>query len=340
MRIAIISVTSDGTAFSSALAEKLDGFHTDRYAFEKYADENSSPFSSVYDLAAEIFGEYDALVFICAAGIAVRAVGAIAASKVSDPAVICMDERGRFVIPLLSGHLGGANALAEIIAKKVGALPVITTATDIGGKFSPDSFAKANGLVISDMTLAKKIAAGVLNGEKIGFFSECPVKNIPHIFSENAEIGIVVGEGKKFSETLELIPKNIILGIGCKRDTSCENLESFVFKLLEKNSVNSCRICAVATIDLKKDEPALISLCKRLGVTLRTFTAEELSAVEGEFSHSDFVLKTTGTDNVCERSAAACGGEIFLRKQAENGMTLALAQLPVEIDFNKRILQI
>ena len=118
------------------------------------------------------FQECAGLIFIGAAGIAVRAVAPFVVSKASDPAVLCMDEQGRFVISLLSGHLGGANELTREIAALTGAVPVITTATDAGGRFSVDDFARRENLYLDDLKLAKEVAAAVLEERTIGLYSD------------------------------------------------------------------------------------------------------------------------------------------------------------------------
>ncbi len=123
----------------------------------------------------EAFAEFDALVFVGATGIAVRSIAPFLKSKTSDPAVLCVDELGKFVIPLVSGHIGGANELAARLAGALGAVAVITTATDLNGRFAVDVFAKKNQLWISDMKLAKQISADILDGKKIGFASDFPL---------------------------------------------------------------------------------------------------------------------------------------------------------------------
>lgn len=157
-----------------------------RFCFEKNSDEFSEKISDIYEVARKAFSENNALIFICSCGIAVRSAAPLINSKISDPAVIVIDDFGKFVIPILSGHIGGANRIAEIIAENVGAVPIITTATDVGGRFSPDSFAAANGLIITDINAAKSVAAAVLNNEKIGIKSDYPYKNIPCEIVENS----------------------------------------------------------------------------------------------------------------------------------------------------------
>ena len=265
-------------------------------------------------------------------------------SKQTDPAVIVIDDCGSFVIPILSGHIGGANALAERLADILGAQAVVTTATDTGGKFSPDSLAAANDLLITDLQAAKEIAAAVLNGEAVGIISSYSCKGMPSelIPGEGFRTGIVIGNGggrKPFPVTLELVPENIVLGIGCRRGTVCETIEAAVLTALEKAGIPAERICAVSTIDIKADEEGLTSFCKKHSLPLFTYSAQELSQVQGTFTSSGFVSSITGVDNVCERSAVKCsGGKLILRKTAGDGVTVAAAEKPVIIDFERKIL--
>lgn len=342
MKTALISITKNGTAISEKIAFSLKNKHQCvQYAFEKYSNENTSAFTSLSRIVSDIFNEYDALVFICACGIAVRTIAPHISSKLTDPAVIAVDEQGKFAVSLLSGHIGKANALTLKIADILKAVPVITTATDIGKKFSPDSFAAANKLHICEMERAKEIAAAVLNNEKIGLRSEYPVENLPKCFAENSDIGIKISEnlsGDPFKKTLHLVPKNIVLGIGCRRSTDMKVLENFILENLEKNNIRLWQISSINTIDLKKDEDAILRFSGKYNIPLKFFPTEQLMAVPGDFSRSEFVMKTTGADNVCERSACADGGRLFAPKCAGNGMTIAAARLPVHIDFEKEIL--
>lgn len=344
MRAAVISFTEKGRILSQKIADFLNETYTaERFCFHSHTDENAQSFDDVYALAAKLFNACDALVFVCASGIAVRAIAPHIRSKANDPAVIVIDDCGKFVIPLLSGHIGGANRFAQLIAENIGAVPVITTATDVGGRFSPDSFAKANGLVITDLDASKKIASAVLDGEKIGLLSEYPCENIPPEISldKACKIGIYIGTDdakKPFETTLFLPPKNIVVGIGCKRGTSCEMIEAHVTACFEAARISEERLCAAATIDIKSDEKGLLEFCRKRKIRLLTYSAEELMSVNGSFESSDFVLKTTGTDNVCERSIVCSGADPILPKTAGNGITAALGELPVSINFERKML--
>lgn len=343
MKIAVISVTENGRKISAQIAENLERTHDlRRFATEKYSDENAEKFSDLKAVTAKIFSEFEGIIFVCACGIAVRMIAPHIVSKTSDPAVVTVDEGGKFAVSLLSGHIGGANALTEKIAAAIGAIPVITTATDTGGKFSPDSFAVANKLHICEPELAKKCAAAVVNGEKIGFYSDYDCENFPaDFFANNSRLGVCVScDTKKnpFESTLHLVPKNISIGIGCKKNTPTEQLVNFVQKNLAESGVPVYRIKRLCTIDLKRDETAICELSKRYKIPAEFFSAEELMGTEGEFSSSDFVKKITGADNVCERAAAVGGGKIIAPKTAENGMTFALAEESFTINFERKIL--
>lgn len=339
MRIAVISVTEKGRVISEKIAASLSAHCVMRYCFHKHCDSGAKSFDKMGELVERLFPTNDALVFVCACGIAVRMIAPLVESKTADPAVVVVDDLGRFAISLLSGHLGGANRLSEIVAAAISAQPVITTSTDVGGLFSPDSFAAANNLLITDMNVAKEIAAALTNGENVALYSDFQTKNKPALFSDSAEKGVCISysEKKPFPLTLNLIPRNIVLGIGCKKGTACEVISELVRKTLSQSGIDIRRVCAVASIDLKKNESGLLDFCKSLGVPFRTFTAEELSGVRGEFTASAFVSSVTGVDNVCERSAVMAGGALVLRKCAENGVTVAAAELPIELDFEKEI---
>lgn len=339
MKAAVISLTENGRVVSERIAG-ANICDTARYCLAKHCDDGAESFTDIEALTAELFGAFDALIFVCACGIAVRMTAPHIRSKQTDPAVIVVDDRGSFVIPILSGHLGGANAIAVRIAERIGAQAVVTTATDIGGSFSPDSFARANGLIIDDMDAAKAVAAAVLEGEPIGLVSEYECANIPDglTVGEEARIGVYIGADRQkapFPVTLRLIPKNIVLGIGCKRGTSAE---AIVRAVLE-SGIDIERVCAVSTIDIKSDEPGLLEFCAGRGLELFTYTADELMSVSGDFGGSEFVRSVTGADNVCERSAVLCsGGRLVREKYAAHGVTAAAAEKPLVIDFERKII--
>lgn len=343
MKIAVIIVTENGAKIAEIIRDKISPeFDVKIFCFNKYPTSGGELFDKLADIIEKIWREFGGIVFICACGIAVRAIAPLVRSKLSDPAVISVDDSGRFAVSLLSGHLGGGNRLAEIVGGIIGAVPVITTATDNSGRFSPDMFAKANKLAIEDMEAAKLIAAASLRGEVIGLYSDIPCRNIPEgLMGKNDKYGICISHDMKkkpFDVTLRLIPKNLVVGAGCRKNADPGEFEKHILRTLADNDISPLGIRFLATLDIKKEEPAIIAFTEKYGAELRPFSAEELSAVMGDFSSSEFVKNAVGVDNVCERSAAACGGDIIVSKVKWNGVTCAVGVLPFSADFERRAL--
>jgi len=296
---------------------------------------------SMDDWVEEAFKKCDSLIFIGATGIAVRYIAPHLKSKTTDPAVICIDEKGRFVIPLVSGHIGGANDLAIKISKSIGSTPVITTATDINGKFSVDSYAVKHEMEIDNVIMVKSVSSNILAGNLVGISSEFPLTNIPPELtsSDKGDVGIFISCGTKkgpFSETLKLIPRCHIIGIGCKKGVSEEKIEKFVMDTLEKNCISRKSLRAIASIDLKKEEKGLLEFGKKNNLPCIFFTSDELSALpDKDYSESEFVRSITGVDNVCERSAVAASndGRIILKKTISDGITMSVVQDNLSFDL-------
>ncbi|SHI59574.1 cobalt-precorrin 5A hydrolase [Pseudobutyrivibrio xylanivorans] len=262
---------------------------------------------SLSDWTKDCFDTHLPIIFIGSTGIAVRTIAPFITSKLKDSPVIVIDELGKNVIPILSGHYGGANDLARIIGKAIGANPVITTATDINNVFAVDVFAKKNGLLITDKSLIKKVSAKALKGEALDI--------------KESEDEIII-------EGLKLIPKRLILGMGCKKGKTFEELKAFVNTFYNDDELEK-NLYAIASIDVKSEEIGLIKLAEYYGVFFVTYSSEELDKVNGEFEESDFVKEQVGVGNVCERSAlllAGEGGVLVKKKVAQDGMTLAEAK--------------
>lgn len=292
----------------------------------------------------------DGVIFIGACGIAVRSIAPYIAGKKTDPAVLVIDECGQFVISLLSGHLGGANELAVRCAGYLHATPVVTTATDLHSRFAVDVFAKKNGCAIFHMKAAKEASAALLAGEKIGFYSEfpwegdlpdglmlCGKDGIPSVtgqMDESAgevpETGIAVTLHRgclPFSNTVHVVPPAAVLGMGCRKGKDAASIQSAAIECLQEADLYKEALHSIASIDLKKEEPGLLSLAESWHLLFETFTEEELKAVKGEFTPSKFVKKITGVDNVCERSAVLASGQgtLIRKKTGRDGVTTALA---------------
>lgn len=362
IKVSCISFTANGSRINRRLEQwfQEQGMACDSQALARYAKEAGvRPLEGSFkDWCRDHFKSSDVLVFIGAAGIAVRGIAPWVVDKKTDPAVLVIDEQGNFVISLLSGHIGGANEMTLKVAKFLGAVPVITTGTDVNHTFAVDAFAARNQLQIEDMQLAKEIAARLIDKEKVGFISELPVDGqVPGVLKalSDSSVGICItihkegtAQGNSFSRTLRLIPKNVHLGIGCRRNTPFEIIEQKVEQVLENCRLDWKAIAGTASIDLKKDEEGLKQFCQVHHLPFTVYTAEELQSVEGEFTPSPFVGNITGVDNVCERSAALdcmkqrfhAGGRnqtgsyrMIQKKVAGDGVTVAIAMEDWSVKF-------
>ncbi len=361
MNIAIISFTPIGRETAGRIAEQLRKQEYFIAQTVKCAGMKDSYEGSLKNWTKEQFRTQDAIVFVGAVGIAVRAIAPYIVSKKVDPAVVVIDERANYCIPILSGHIGGANELTQIISGGVGAVPVITTATDINQKWAVDVFATKNDLHIGNMEQAKYVSASLLQGQKLclvigeeGTF----MGNIPDglelsRISVKADVGKVTPRDDmqtqdamkvsgiyigpyviRDSRILSLIPKCIILGIGCKKGTDEALIRQAVQEVLKKENIHPEAVSLVTSIDLKAKEKGLLAYCEHQCVPFQTYPAEELQAVEGEFTTSTFVGQITGVDNVCERSAICAGGDrLLVRKTAGQGVTVAVAIKNWEVRF-------
>jgi len=339
MRVALVSFTKTGAHMCRRIEIGLAaGKHLCMaYGMETYAEEAGIlPLKGSLALwTKDAFATSEALVFVGACGIAVRTIAPYIKDKTVDPAVVVVDEIGKYAISLLSGHIGGANDLALEIAWIIGAMPVITTATDLNKKFAVDDWAQRNNLWLGEMQTAKEISVGVLNGQVIGFSSDYPIEGrLPEQLryetnGRDLTIGFMLSiyENKKpFKRTLHLVPKTVTIGMGCKKGISLDAAEALLHKVLKEQGISIHAIEKLCSIDIKKEEEALNQLAQKLRVPFEVFPAQELAQVEGEFTTSDFVHSVTGVNNVSERAAIlGSNGRLIIRKQILNGVTLALA---------------
>ena len=299
----------------------------------RFADElGIEAYESLEAWTAEHFENDDALVYVGATGIAVRAIAPHVRDKFNDPAVVSVDEAGRFAVPLLSGHVGGANELAREVARMVGGQAVVSTATDVNDLFAVDEWAARNNLAIVERSVAKEVSATLLDGRSVGFVDDeglgwtPPAGVVTGALAQGVEVGFTVSlddSAAPFDHTLHLVPRVVTVGVGCRRGCDPAVLEQAVDDALRIAHVSSHAVVRLASIDVKRDEQAIHQLAARRGWDLRFFTADELASVPGDFAASDFVKRTVGVDNVCERAALHDGGTLLLRKQAHNGTTVA-----------------
>ena len=308
MKLCAAAFSERGAKLARRIALAFGG---SAWAPEKYAGGGVLPFGvSLGEWTKERFAEAEALVFVSSCGIAVRAVAPYLKGKDKDPAVIVADERGLSVISLLSGHIGGANELALRIAEAIGARPVITTATDVNGITPPDSWAVKNNCAIENLPAAKRVAAELLSGHAVGVAVTDELQPAP------------------YPVTLWLRPKNLIVGVGCKRGTEPELMRGCFLDFMKQSGYSPLSVASVASVEQKKDEAAVAGLAEFYEIPFETFSAETLMALPGEFTPSPAALAAVGTDNVCERAALAAsrGGYRVRLKTKYPGITFALAR--------------
>ena len=343
MTVCVFAYSRQGQRTAVRVKEALVGNQISFYSPERLS---GGEFASIPMPSEAFYGDCfrraDALIFVGAAGICLRAMAPHIRSKTEDPAVLCLDERAQFVIPLLSGHIGGANALARTLAEALGAQAVITTATDVERRVSIDAWATEQGCVIDDLAAAKRVSAAVLEGA-VPFCSEFPVAGaLPPglIPGEAGPLGVYVGLSRlqPFDCTLRLIPRILHLGLGCRRGTEAGSIRRAVEAVLEAQGLDPQALADAASIDLKADEAGLLDVCGELGLPLRFYSAGELAAVPGDFTPSAFVRGVTGVDNVCERAAMAGGNRrLIVKKTALEGVTVAVAAENWEVRFGEAL---
>lgn len=347
--VAVIAFTRAGCLMAKRIVAglaQLDTYRGARFSVSgpvRYAQEcGIDAYSSLTQWTACHATRADALIFVGASGIAVRAIAPHVRDKFTDPAVVSVDEAGGFAVPLLSGHVGGANDLARGVATITGGQAVVSTATDVNGLFAVDEWAASQGMAIAERSLAKQIAARLLEGQTVGFVVEdglrvaLPVDSLGlKVFATWDEacdsnldwgIAVTVGDGgQPFGRTLHVVVRGITVGVGCRKDTDPGLFERAVDETLAEAGISRLAVTALASVDVKAQEPAILQMAAARGWDTQFYSAQELADIPGSFSSSAFVARTVGVDNVCERAAVADGARLLRGKRAGNGVTVAIA---------------
>jgi len=324
MRIGILAVTSGGWRLAQRLEERL--------ATAELL-EASGP---VAERLGAAWGAFDGFVCVMAAGIVVRAVAPLLRDKREDPCVVVVDEAGRYAMSLLSGHLGGGNQLAREVAAILGAEPVITTASDVLNLTSLDLWARDAGLTCASEreTMTRSCRLLVERGE-ISVFSEVEGIPLPPEYQRVEEPGpaqVIVSHHTGWpADRLHLCPKNLAVGIGCNRGVTSGEIEEAFFKILRHHRLALHSVAVLATIDLKRHEPGLVTFARGQRIPLLFFSKEELNQRVEEPS-SPAVFAATGAFGVAEPAAIlgaehlACGRpRLLVRKQKWTNVTMAVA---------------
>jgi len=312
-------------------------------------DGTATPFDGLKATVADRFRDFQGHIFIMAAGIAVRMTAPVIRHKTKDPAVVVVDEQGRHAVSLLSGHIGGANTLAREVSSAIGAVPVITTATDINGLPAIDEIAAAKGLVIENPGAIKMVHMAMLEKNPIrvydpyGFIrnelkdeslfridDEKDFSTVYKRWANDPRTGVFVDDKSVdlHQNTLLIRPRHIVAGIGCNRNTPEEEIVGLIDSALTTHGISMLSIDSLASIDIKHDEPGLKAAAGKLGVPIRFFSSKELNLVNSIQNPSETVRRVTGAQSVCEAAAilGAGNGPLIIPKTKTRNVTLAVAR--------------
>jgi len=295
------------------------------------------------------FYRYQGHIFIMSTGIVVRVIAPLIQHKTQDPAVVVINDTGEFAIPLLSGHIGGANALAKTIAGITNGVAVITTATDSNGLPAIDMMAMDQNLIIENPDAIKKVNMAFIKREPVRLVD--PYNRMKGITTDtffvvnNRDKGnehrdkgngpvVEISDLKKpeKKDRLYLRPQILSVGIGCNRGTSAVEIKDLMIQVFQAKELSMLSIQYIATIDIKKEEQGILTLADELGVAVRFYTSNELNQVTTIKTPSIYAKKYTGARSVCEAAAilAANSGKLIATKKKTQNVTLAIARIQTD----------
>lgn len=321
---------------------------------KKYAQNNVTTMEKKLEEAIkDVFNKVDGVVGVMATGIVVRKVAPLLRNKITDPAIVCVDVSGKFAISLVSGHYGGANELTKIIAEGLGAVPVITTASEVMGKQSIDELARILHYEILNPKSLVAVNAALLDDKKLVLVfagtANTPLDAIKDYEVKTAENvkqaikivnsfdagAIVTGEKPSFDGLLRpvtfLKPKKIVVGIGSRKVVNEDDIVETVKNALKQAKIPLERVDRLATVDIKKDSLSMNRAANKLGRELEFVSISEI----GSFRHEDLspdskvVKEKIGVGGVCEQAALITAGKkakLLLKKTKAKDVTVAIAQ--------------
>jgi cobalt-precorrin 5A hydrolase len=356
---AIIAITKHGVEMARKLHQSFS--HTDLYYMSKFArgDETAKGIQlfsgSVRLLFPALWPKYKGIVVFISLGAVVRMIAPLLQDKKTDPGIVVVDDKGEHVISVLSGHLGGANELAREVAAAMGARPVITTASDVQKTIPVDLFGRRFGWEWESTEKLTPVSASVVNEERVAVVQESGERNwwmhdtpmppnikvyssIPAALADQPQAALVVthrilsGDEEAILQNGVLYrPKVIVLGMGCNRGTSAEEIEAVIKETLAELNFSIRSVKALCTIELKKDEPGLLEVCQKYGWEFVWYPPEQLNRVQLE-EPSETVYKFTGAYGVSEPAAKLYAGvdKLIVTKKKSGNVTISVGVLPFE----------
>lgn len=344
IKIAVISITENGRK----TAEKIEKVKNVDLYFQQ---------RGIKELTGNLFKKYDCIIFISACGIAVRCIAPYIKSKFEDPAILVIDDNGNNVISLLSGHIGGANEIAEEISSILNAKPIITTSTDTNKKGALDLIASKIGGYIKDFRESSKyINMCLVSDKRVGIYFDKnyieekeklnlsgfeiikddidfeKIKDFDAIVSVTDKIECFIDDimNKKISDInhIKIVPRRIVMGIGCRKGTSLDNMVEEFCNFSSINNIHPASIVKTGSLIIKKDEICMKKLSEILCADFNLFTVEEISTCDFLFDKSDFVKKNTGVYSVAQPTAyLLSNGNVISRKYKNNKTTFAFGRM-------------
>ena len=334
MKIAIVSVSKKGYDLSFKIKDLLDKDST-IIRCDIYHKDVKTVFNFV-------FNEYDAIIAIMASGILIRSISHLIVSKVSDPAVLNIDDNGNFVISMLSGHLGGANKLTLKVAELIDATPVVTTSTDVNKKLGIDVLAKDLYLSIDDTKEILHFNKSILESKPLVFTvnSSSDYDYLFNYLNDNTlEMDVSIYFSSRINENeievecdnhkITLKPRNVVFGIGCRRGKSKNEINEAVKTVLKDLKMDKSRINMFSSAEIKKDEQGILDLSEELNIPVNFVDLDRLKLFNSnDIQESDFVKSKFGIAGVCEPSALITAGfnsKLIYKKTAFDGVTVSVA---------------
>lgn len=354
-KTAIVAITKNGAELGQRLIHLLPESHL--YVPAKFASEQKAGVcffrKPVKETVREIFSRYESLVLIMAVGIAVRLVASELKGKHEDPAVVVMDERGKFVVSLLSGHIGGANEMTRKVASFVGAQPVVTTASEVSGTLAVGLLGRELGWELDDSANVSNVSAAVVNEEEVGIYQDagernwwtktnplpdniCIFASLESLEESGCPAALIITDrllGREFRALLKRAvvyrPKSLVVGMGCNRGVSCSRIEEAVTQVLLEHALSIKSIRNVATIDLKRHEHGVLEFARNYSLPVEFFAKETLEQVEFPSSPSSIALNCVGVQAVCEPAAllSSKGTSLVVPKTKLGDITIAVGRV-------------
>ena len=348
-KIAVLAITKNGIEMSLKLKENFSNFEI--FAPVKFSNDNEKIQwydDSTTQKIVDLFKNNDGIICLFSLGAVIRLLAPHIKDKKTDPAVIVIDDKGNFVISVLSGHLGGANELSNEIAEKIGSTSVITTAADVNKTIAVDLVGREFGWKIDDDSNVTRISAFMVNKEKIGIFQNIGEKewwkgklpdnitffsNIEDLKDSNSRGYLIItndqiNDEDVLKDSVVYRVPNLVVGIGLHWDTSKETILNGVKETLEKFELKQDKIARFVSIKKDKDVIGLIELGKEMNIPIEYIDREELATITAP-NPSKTVQAFEGTASVSEAAAIKSSeGELIVEKQKfPPNLTVAIARI-------------